>query len=503
MKLLTGTILFIASAGLVVPVALFFMLIGSEELQERQRKLPADERLTVIEENWGPYTADSSVTRVVLVDDNLVQPPRGRTSLTCPRILNDGSLDPRHEFKWKTDGGFEITWAPMVRVSRWESNRHAPLPEADYKRRRMWTMPYIPTPYWVFSPELGIVRINKEAKVEGSLTEEGWIAGVRTPSTFAKAVFFARGMNAPHYKGGHQSTQEKVLLHLRGGSLYRADLENRKIELLGPVASDKAAFLGGRDPAFAYVPTPDRIYRVEMKPRGKWSALEVPATVAGTDYELGWTEDEGPILRAEVPGSRTPTSVRYKVAVLSSAGEVRKQYEYDFAIEGGLAFERLEWKHFDHVEMRPGPFWTEVMTRTTGGIACTALIPPAGRPAVGLVQQFFTWMFLHPRDMELQRLPVGPAWPGTVVAILLALLVGWRARPHHRTWLGPILWALFVAAFGAAGALVWCCLGGRHPVEACGKCGRRHATGFSVCPSCGAAARVPPQLGIEILRPIS
>lgn len=456
-RILTGAVLLIASSLGVLAVAVFFLELGKAAGREGPRGVGefVEQRNLYVQGNWTLL-------------------PKGADALVCPVIQRDGRLAPDFRYEagpgaWQEGVAFFLSPYALTPSRR-------PLVRMDYRRERSDTMPVANRESWVFAPELGLLKTDKEYKAEGWLTDEGWSTQPKVCESFRRSIGppLALQLERASYQR-YNVTHEPALAYLTAEGLYRADLQALKIQRVASISGPVLTFPGTgatSNYARAYLLTRDRIHWIDPIPRGSYGSMELPARLSGRDdLQVAAGTEDRVIVREE--RGRTAEAVAYHVTVLSGRGEPALEYDYSFPMgrkvpESAQAVEAPD-------------AWDVILGRTNGGILCQAVIPPAWRAAlIFQVRRMKHWQEMAlGLDVDRQMFQ-GPFWIGLPLPIVLAVLVGRRARKESKGWLAPSLWALFVLGFGLPAALTYWLLG------------RREA---------GVEGK-PKMLGIEILRPV-
>lgn len=420
---------------------------------------------------------------VIMVQGRYVELPRRDARVRIPVVLQDGTLDPRREYRWLGWGAdlpreqnppaAFVDWRGAIRRVEIQGGTRD-----DYRWQAF--QGFTTRTGWVVSPGRGILAVDPRGKFLGSLTDEGFVYGGRAPSSFNRTLQWYPNTTYPFsmwedpLRGGAEE-DAGVLYYVTAEGLYRADLNARAIVRLLPLDASPALLWASPLHRRLYVVARDRIHWRSLEDPARGGAFDVPASVRGEALEVAEGSRGRILLRSRV-------AERYRVDVVDPAGAIESEYAYEFAVEGGEVRRGYPWP-------RPEPALDQV---------AATVAPVAWRLLLRLPPRLLEVFHFRP---ERNEFGFGPLWVSGAVSLLLAALVGMRARPHYRTWAGPIAWGAFVFAFGLPAWAVFLFSGARQRADLCRKCGHFRSVAFAACPRCGDPAPSPPALGIEILRP--
>lgn len=495
-RFMTGLLLTAAGSFLLLCVTTFFLEVGWVEMRFRK--------------GWHlrwHWQAWSGYRRHAEIQGNRLVFPRGVSEFSAPVIRPDGRLDRRHVLRWDPDRenfseahliGFDGPYPFTPRDVSLEARR-----STDYRtaRSRMVTRRWFGHSYWACSPDLGIVRINREGRFEGSLTDEGWVPGRLARSTFNQALFWAsEQMRWRKYDFGVNLSLERALVYSTSEGLYVADLHESRIRRVASLEGPSFKYLvddtEGRESLYVF--QSGRIFQISLIDATLVRALEQPASFREReDPEIAIGSDDKLIFRWKLKQGFGPDASRYRVAVVDSTGALEMEYTYDFSVEDALPEASL---------IRPsypkGIHGDEVLETTAGGRLCSAFAPPAWQAVRSLASSEFHTAVERTVELDFFGYMVdGPPWISLLVSGLLAIPLALRARRHSRGILAPVLWFVSVLALGIPAIVTYAFLGRTAPLVACPACGRTRSARFVTCPSCGGASARPERLGIEIVRP--
>jgi hypothetical protein len=308
---------------------------------------------------------DTTIRMFTYVQGYLVHALGDRPMVPVPVIQMDGTLSPMY----KGDLNGETLVVPVLFPSQ--------MMTWAYEHSRGFKAVYLPPEArerWVLDSRKGIMHYDANGAFDGSLGDDGFVAGREVRSSFNEAVrIFAPQRDITSF------SIDPVFAYLTDDGLFRVDLVERKLT--------RIATFEGVKPFFEFRPwgegniihafSKDRIYWIESKPGGEFGSFNIPEMIRSVEsFEFGKGSEDRLILRVQEGGSRAEGFVRYRVAVVGARGELLNQYTY--RVEAGPGIELVDSDTFTTYRGE-GRLAAKLVRESSYGWLFQVLISPAWR----------------------------------------------------------------------------------------------------------------------------